>query len=170
MHRLNHMAMTLPRGTITPEWIDDIKAFYGGIFDWDVAVVRVGDDPTGPVHHLYMQLDPAGYQYLYIAESDAPMTVDGMEHLGIITESIDEAKALYERCERFREKDDRLTISGSGLVTVDPSGSAFTMTFDNGWEPPYVTTGFNFRYLMPVGWDVQYDAYRTEQEKSWQYA
>ena len=169
MHRLNHMAMTLPRGTITDEWLADIKAFYGEIFGWEVRVVRMGDGPDVPIHHVYMQLDPAGLQYLYIGEDDNAMTVAGMEHLGIITETLDEVDELFEKCERFREKDDRVVISPPGLVTVDPGAEVFTMRFDNGWVPPYVVHGFNVRYLMPVGWDIQHDTYKTGPDKVWEY-
>ena len=169
MLRLNHMAMSLPRGTLTEQWITDVKALYGAVFGWDVAAVRLGTGTRAPIHHVYMQLDPHGYQYLVLAESDVPMTVDGSEHLGVSCDSADEVRGRYEQCERFREEDDRLTIAPPGLVVVDPAESGFTMTFDNGWSPPYVTTGFNFGYLMPVRWDVQYDEYTSSPDRRWTY-
>jgi hypothetical protein len=174
MYRLNHMAMTVPFGTITPEWIADLKAFYGGIFGWDVAVVRTGTDPSLPVHHLYLQLEPSGQQYLYIGEGAHPMDPAGIDHLGIIVESQHEVEALFAQCKAFKQRDTRVALNENQSTTpFDPEGDpSFTLQWDNGWVPPYLVSGFNVSFLLPVGWDVQFETYKpgVEPPKVWQFA
>jgi hypothetical protein len=182
MHRLNHMAMTVPKDSITPQWVADMKAFYGEIFGWDVAVVREGKSPDSPLHHIYMELDPHGQQYLYIAESDHPMYGGGMEHLGIIVQSREEVESLLKKCIEFEKTDHRVDLGNSATETprlepYDPENADGSVTgahlfWDNGWLPPYVVYAFNVSYLIPVGWDVMFEDYKPGRvpPKIWQFA
>jgi hypothetical protein len=182
MHRLNHMAMTVSKGSITPEWTADMKAFYGEIFGWDVAVVRKGKSADSPVHHLYMDLEPSGQQYLYIIEGEHPMYAGGIEHLGIIVESREEVENLFEKCVEFAKADSRVDLGSQGakiekIIPYDPENLDGSVTgdhlfWDNGWVPPYVVYAFNVAYLLPVGWDVMFEAYKPGRQppKVWQFA
>ena len=165
--------MTVPFGTITPAWIADLKAFYDDIFGWDVAEVRVGDDPSSPIHHLYLQLEPSGQQYLYIGEGSHPMDPAGIDHLGIIVESQQEVEDLFAKCKDFKQRDSRVDLNeDQPLTPFDPGGDpSFTLKWDNGWVPPYLVSGFNVSYLLPVGWDVQFETYKpgVEPPKVWQF-
>lgn len=169
MHRINHMQMTFPIGTMTDEWIADLRAFYTDIFGWRITKSKPSDEHAELKipSHIYMYLEDGGQQYLVLNEDANPMQVNGSEHLGIITERAEEVEELLEKCQRFADKDPRAQVSA-----VVRNLDAGTAAFDDGWRAPYIITGFNVRYLMPVSWDIGHDTYKPGQAppKRWQYA
>lgn len=169
MHRINHMQMTFPLGTITDEWLADLRAFYTDIFGWQVtrSLPSPGEAELQLPSHVYMYLDGAGQQYLVLNEHPEPMQVNGTEHLGIVTESPSEVEELLDKCLRFADKDPRVQV-GAVVRDLDAGVAAF----EDGWRAPYTITGFNVRYLMPVSWDVGHDTYKSGEAppKRWQFA
>src|ERR1700722_1701998 len=168
MHRLNHMQMTFPRGTFTDEWFADLRTFYGGIFGWHVTRTAVTDGPSPAFPHIYMYLDEAGQEYLVLSEEDHPMQTMGNEHLGIITERPEEVGDLLDACRRHADKDSRVAIRS---VVEHMDAGAMASPFEDGWTAPYLVSGFNVAYLMPVSWDVAHDTYKPGQEppRRWHY-
>ena len=41
MPRFNHMELTLPIGTMTQPWRDDVARFYGDVFGWKANDVEI---------------------------------------------------------------------------------------------------------------------------------
>src|SRR5690606_16886314 len=124
-------------------------------------------------------LEWSGQQYLYIIEGSHPIDPAGIDHLGIIVESRDEVDDIQERCRAIKKNDDRLWLDDAwagvqqSVVPYDPENDpSFNLKWDNGWVPPYVVYAFNFSYLLPVGWDVQYETYKPGKvpDKVWQFA
>ena len=99
--RFNHMELTFPRGTLTPEFRADVDAFYGSIFGW-----RAIDTPVmGQSCHLLMLDDNIG-QFLLLAESDTPLSSPGYDHLGLLQDTRGEVDSILAACLDYQSKDD----------------------------------------------------------------
>ncbi|MCU1394021.1 MAG: hypothetical protein JWM34_2449 [Ilumatobacteraceae bacterium] len=128
------MELTFPRGTLTPEFRADVDAFYGPIFGW-----RAVDTPVmGQSCHLLMVDDHVG-QFLLLAESDAPMSSPGYDHLGLLQDTRAEVDSILEQCLAFQAHDERVKVK---QYKDDPTA---TMTIH----------AFYVKYLLPIWFDVQ---------------
>src|SRR5450631_3512941 len=96
--RFNHMELSFPAGTLTPQFCQEIDAFYCGVLGWGSLDTEV----VGQSCHL---LRPDDGQFILLAESDKPMSSPGYDHLGLLLETRDEVDALLGQCRRFQEKD-----------------------------------------------------------------
>jgi hypothetical protein len=130
--RFNHMELTLPRGTLTKEFRDEVDAFYSTVFGWTALDTKV----VGQDCHLLM-LDPD--QFILLAESDTPISSPGYDHLGLLQSSRDEVDRLRHDCERYAEKDDRVTLK----------------LYDDLVYPGTVVHAFYVKYRLPIYFDVQ---------------
>ena len=130
--RFNHMELTFPTGTLDRTRRDEIGAFYGDVFGWDVRDVQVFSTPS-----LLLNVDPG--QFILCHESSTPMDSPGFDHLGLLVDTREEVDRLLAECERWQEKDDRVDLTyyddlKTGNVTVH---------------------AFYVRYLLPIRFDVQ---------------
>jgi hypothetical protein len=131
--RFNHMELTFPRGTLTPEFREEVDAFYGPVFGWKAVDTEV----VGQLCHLL--LSEEAQQFILLAESNKPMQSPGYDHLGLLFGTRAEVDAKLDQCKRYQEKDDRVQIREyDDLVTGDLTTHAF-----------YV------KYLLPIYFDVQ---------------
>ncbi len=130
--RFNHMELTVPRGTLTSEFREEVDAFYGSVFGWNGLDTEV----VGQLCHLLM---PDPDQFILLAESDKPMSSPGYDHLGLLQESRDEVDHLLEGCERYADKDDRVKI----------------VRYEDLVYPGLTVHAFYVKYLLPVFFDVQ---------------
>jgi len=132
--RFNHMELTFPRGTLTPEFRADVDAFYGSIFGW-----RAIDTPVmGQSCHLLL-LDEGIGQFLLLAESDTPLSSPGYDHLGLLQDTRAEVDEILAACLEYQTKDDRVRVK---QYKDDPTGS---MTIH----------AFYVKFLLPIWFDVQ---------------
>ena len=130
--RFNHMELTFPVGTLTEQFREEIDAFYSSVFGWgslDTEVVRQSC-------HLLMP-DPG--QFILLAESDRPMSSPGHDHLGLLQDTRQEVDDLLDACERYADKDDRVTIR----------------RYDDLEYPDLTVHAFYVKYLLPIYFDVQ---------------
>jgi hypothetical protein len=130
--RFNHMEMTFPIGSLTQELREEIDAFYGSIFGWTALDTEV----VGQSCHLLM---PDPDQFILLAESDKPMSSPGYDHLGLLQDSRQEVDDLLVACERYAEKDDRVTIK----------------RYEDLVYPGLTVHAFYVKYLLPIYFDVQ---------------
>jgi hypothetical protein len=130
--RFNHMELTVPRGTLTVEFREELDAFYGSVFGWN----GLDTDVVGQLCHLLM---PDPDQFILLAESDTPISSPGYDHLGLLQDSRDEVDRLLEECERYAEKDDRVKI----------------IRYADLKYPDLTVHAFYVKYLLPVFFDVQ---------------
>jgi hypothetical protein len=130
--RFNHMELTFPRGTLTKEFRDEVDAFYSSVFGWTSLDTQV----VGQDCHLLM-LDQD--QFILLAESDAPMSSPGYDHLGLLQSTRDEVDRLLQECERQAEKDDRVKIK----------------RYEDLRYPGTTVHAFYVKYLLPIYFDVQ---------------
>jgi hypothetical protein len=134
MMRFNHMELTFPRGTLTPEFRAEVDSFYGPIFGW-----RAVDTPVmGQSCHLLMLDDHVG-QFLLLAESDKPMSSPGYDHLGLLQDTRAEVDSILAACLDYQANDDRV------LIKQYKDDRTSTMTIH----------AFYVKYLLPIWFDVQ---------------
>jgi len=130
--RFNHMELTLPRGTLTREFREEVDAFYGGVFGWKGLDTEV----VGQLCHLLL---PDADHFILLAESDTPLSSPGYDHLGLLQDTREEVDRLLEECERYAEKDDRVSI----------------IRYEDLVYPELTVHAFYVKYLLPVYFDVQ---------------
>ena len=130
--RFNHMEMTFPIGGLTKTVREEIDAFYGSVFGWTALDTEV----VGQSCHLLM---PDPDQFILLAESEKPMDSPGYDHLGLLQDSRQEVDDLLVACERYAEKDDRVTIK----------------RYEDLVYPDLTVHAFYVKYLLPIYFDVQ---------------
>jgi hypothetical protein len=130
--RFNHMELTFPRGTLTPEFRDEVDAFYGSIFGWKSSDTEL----LGQSCHL-LQPDPD--HFILLAEGDKPMSSPGYDHLGLLQDTRQEVDDMLAACKRFGGQDSRVQIK----------------EYKDLEYPNLVVHAFYVRYLLPIWFDVQ---------------
>jgi len=130
--RFNHMELTLPRGTLTREFRAEVDAFYGGVFGWKGLDTEV----VGQLCHLLL---PDPDHFILLAESDTPLSSPGYDHLGLLQDTREEVDRLLEECERYAEKDERVSI----------------IRYEDLVYSELTVHAFYVKYLLPVYFDVQ---------------
>ena len=123
---LNHIAMSVPPGTLSDEYRLELLRFYGGVFGWrEIEALRLPDRLT---------LSVGGHTYVNVRERDEAMRTSGYEHFGIVVESSEDADRLWKQLEQ--EPQD---------LGLTPLGA-----LENGFR------SFRFRYLLPLAVEVQF--------------
>jgi len=126
------MELTFARGTLTPEFREEIDAFYGSIFGWKASDTEI----VGQLCHL-LQPDPD--QFILLAEGDKPISSPGYDHLGLLQDTRREVDDLLDACKRYAEKDERVRIK----------------EYKDLVYPNLVVHAFYVKYLLPIWFDVQ---------------
>ncbi len=122
---LNHVAMSVPPGTLTDGYRAELLKFYDDLFGWrEIESLRLADRLTVSVGR---------HSYVNVRERPDPMVCSGYEHFGIVVESAEEAERLW----KLLESDPR-------DVHLEP-----LKTSDDGLR------SFRFRYLLPLTVEVQ---------------
>jgi hypothetical protein len=131
--RFNHMELTFPRGTLTPEVREEVDAFYGDVFGWTFLDTHV----VGQLAHL-CQTGENG-DFILLAEGDKPMSSPGYDHLGILLDTREEVDATLAKVKAWQAKDDRVLVKEyQDLVT-----------------PTITVHAFYVKHLLPIWFDVQ---------------
>jgi hypothetical protein len=122
---LNHVAMSVAAGTLTPDWRAELLEFYGAVLSWsEIESLSLADRLT---------ISVGRYSYVNVRERPEPMTCSGYEHLGVVVPSSDEARAIWNRLDAHPRE---VCLSP---FTVDPAGFV----------------SFRFRYMLPLAVEVQ---------------
>ncbi len=123
---LNHVAMSVPSGTLTDAYRSELLEFYGGLFGWrEMEAFRLPDR---------LSVSVGKHTYLNIRERSDPMICSGYEHFGIVVGSSEDAARLWK------------------LLDADPRDVCLEplATGDDGFR------SFRFRYLLPLTVEVQF--------------
>jgi catechol 2,3-dioxygenase-like lactoylglutathione lyase family enzyme len=123
---LNHVAMSVPRGALTDDHVDEICDFYGRHLGWQV--IKAYRQPDR------LTLAVGGRTYVNIRERDDVMVCHGYEHFGITLESEDDIEQLWH--------DLRADTRDVEVGELETSEDGFRV--------------FRFRYLLPLTVEVQY--------------
>jgi len=123
---LNHIAMSVPRGTLTDEHVAAICDFYGHHLGWQLLeAYRQADRLTLAVGRR---------TYINLRERDDVMVCHDYEHFGITLGSADDIEQLW----------DDLRADGRDVEVGELEAS------EDGVRV------FRFRYLLPLTVEVQY--------------
>ena len=130
--RFNHMELTVPKGTLTPEFRADVRSFYGDVLGWMVSDTEI-------VGGLQLLLRPDETQFVLVAESSKPLQSPGYDHLGLLCDSRADVDAVLAACEAFAARDDRMRLK----------------RYDDLHTGNVVVHAFYVKYLLPIWFDVQ---------------
>jgi hypothetical protein len=123
---LSHIAMSVPRGTLTDEYRAQVLEFYGKRFGWtEIESLRTPDRMT---------LSVGRHCYVNVRELDTSMMCTGYEHVGLLVESPEVAESTWEQLDRDPRD-----------LELEPIERG-----DNGYR------NFRFRYLLPLAIEVQF--------------
>src|SRR5438552_1653536 len=76
---LNHVAMSVPSGTLVDRFRAELLEFYGSLFGWsEIESLRLPDRLTVSIGR---------HCYLNVRERPDPMVCSGYEHIGIVDQS-----------------------------------------------------------------------------------
>jgi hypothetical protein len=130
--RFNHMELTFPRGTLTPELRAEIDEFYGDVFGWTFLDTEV----VGQSCHLCL-VDEG--QFILLAEGDKPMSSPGYDHLGLLLDTREEVDELLAKCKAWQARDERVQLK----------------EYKDLVNPGMTVHAFYVKHLLPIWFDVQ---------------
>jgi hypothetical protein len=131
--RLNHMELTFPKGTLTPEFRREVDAFYGDMFAWR----GIDTEVVGQLVHILL-IGERG-DFILLSESSTPISSPGYDHLGLLHGTRAEVDALYEKAQKYAEHDSRVQLKN----------------YDDLVNGDLVVRAFYVRHLLPIWFDVQ---------------
>lgn len=129
--RFDHMELTVPVGSLTTTLREEIDGFYGSIFGWSGCDIDVAG-------HSCRLLMCGSNQFIQLLQSEQPVQSPGHDHLGLLLDTRQEVDDLLDLCERFAEKDDRVSVARREDLEY----------------PGLTVHSFYVRYLLPIYFDV----------------
>jgi len=147
--RFNHMELTFPDGALDERARDEIKRFYGEIFDFDALEVPLFGK-TG----LLLRTDDETSQFLLLMEQPVHIESPGYDHLGFLYDSRTEVDDKLEQVKKWQQRDDRVQIKEYEDLVIGG----------------VTTHAFYFRYLLPIWFDVQAIETAEAPAKRWSFA
>jgi hypothetical protein len=146
--RFNHMELTFPPGTLTPDFRREVDSVFVDILGW-----RATDaDVVGQHTHILL---PDDGQFILLAEGKRWMDSPGYDHLGFLLDSREEVDDVLTSLEKFAGTDERMRIKRyDDLVTGNLTVHAFY-----------------FKFLLPIWFDVQCLEHASGHapKRAWQY-
>lgn len=125
------MELTVPVGSLTTTLREEIDAFYGSIFGWSGFDIDVAGQPC-------RLLQCGSDHFIQLVESTRPLQSPGSDHLGLLLDSRQQVDDALEACERYAEKDNRVSVERRADLTY----------------PGLTVHTFYVRYLLPISFDV----------------
>jgi hypothetical protein len=129
--RFDQMELTVPLGGLTTTLCEEIDGFYGSIFGWSGFDIDVAGRP-------YRLLRYGLGQYIQLLQSEQSIRSPCSDHLGLLLDSRQEVEGALEACERFAEKDDRVSVQRRQDLSY----------------PGLTVHTFYVKYLLPISFDV----------------
>ena len=152
--RFNHMELTLAPGSLDEGGDREaIKAFYQEIFGFramDVFIVKQ--------NALLLGTDDETSQFILLTQMEKHMDSPGYDHLGFLVDRFEQVDELRAKCEKWKEKDDRVQLKYYDDIEAGPNASV---------------RAFYVKYILPIYFDVQAMQYKDESAKpalQWIYA
>ena len=123
---LSHIAISVPTGTLTPQWRSAFLDLYGGVFGWTEI-----DNGARPDR---LTVATGGACYINIRERQEPMRCTDYEHFGMVVESSDDVDSLWARL--------AASAPDIELEEIDRRSSG--------------VSAFKFRHMLPMTMEIQY--------------
>ena len=148
MMRFNHMELTFEPGTLTPEFRQRVRAFYGDVFGWECRDTEILGQ-TG----LLLMLDERATQFILLAESPKPLSSPGYDHLGLLHDTRAEVDALLDRIKAMQADEPEIRLK----------------EYDDLVNPASTVHAFYVKHLLPIWFDVQCIEYTEPPVRDWHY-
>lgn len=148
MMRFNHMELTFPVGTLTEEFRDRVRAFYGDVLGWQCRDTEILGQNA-----LLLMLDERATQFILVAESPKPISSPGYDHLGLLQSTRAEVDELLARIQEFQRNEPELQLK----------------IYDDLVNPASTVHAFYVKYLLPIWFDVQSIEYSVPLAADWHY-
>jgi hypothetical protein len=140
---LDHVEMTVPRGTLTEAWCADVDRLLVGIFGWSGSTTRMTHPQTGgPVTARFYKISED--QFLVVNENEDHMSAGFDDHVGLRVNTKAEIDGLFAKCKALAAQDERVTfmhVYDGRMTELKREGK--------------VTHGFYVKYMLPVFFDIQ---------------
>ena len=151
--RFNHMELTLPPGSLDEGGVrEDIKKFYTEIFGFEFLDVYIVKQNA-----LLMRTDPETSQFILLTQMPKHLQSPGYDHLGFLMDTRAEVDEILERCEKYKEQDDRVQLKYYDDLDAGPNAQV---------------RAFYVKYILPIWFDVQAFRYADESaipKVQWRY-
>jgi hypothetical protein len=141
---LNHVEMTMPRGTLTDSFCGELDQLLCEILGWSEGKTMTMPNPTTGGTELARMYDITENQFFALHEDDRYGTMGSDDHFGLTVESFDRLEEILEGCKKLQARDDRLVFLHL------PEGRPATLETDTK-----MTRGFYVKYLLPSYIDIQ---------------
>lgn len=141
--KLNHVEMTVPRGTITDEWCSSLDTMLTGIFGWTGKTQQMVHPMTGADVKARFY-DISDDQFLGVNEHENHVNPGEDDHVGFYVDSEEEMRDLLAKCLLLASNDRRVEFMH--VSNGEP-------TLLEGEET--VTAGFYVKFLLPTFFDIQ---------------
>ena len=102
--RFNHIAMSMPAESLSPESRGEIVDFWSTVFGFDEITEMTQDHRRLVLSGVHWQ------QFVFLIAEDEPMAAPRLDHFGLSVGSLDDLHAAWERACRYRDHDDRVDI------------------------------------------------------------
>ena len=132
--KFNHVAMTMPAGTLDEAGRAEILDFYGDVFGWQELPQMTEDG-----RQLVMMAYEFG-QFVFLTAGNRPMEAPPSDHFGMSVSTMDELDAMLERARKRQAADSRVRI-------VDKHVDDFGVL---------KLTAFYVQHLLPLMVEVQH--------------
>lgn len=102
--RFNHVAMTVSADLLSPESRSELLDFYGEVFGWtEMPTLTVDGERLVFRAH-------SNEQFVFLVAGEVPMKCPKMDHFGMSVATPEALEAIYQRAERYRERDARVEV------------------------------------------------------------
>lgn len=139
--RLNHVAMSVPPGSLDQEGRDAICAFYGDVFGFE-EYEQLTEDRRRLVlraHHHE--------QFVFLIAEDEPMRAPRLDHFGMSVASLDDFNEVLARARKWKEKEpDAVDLIESKVEEY--AGMLNLHSFYVGYRLPLLLETQHFEYLV----------------------
>jgi hypothetical protein len=133
----NHVAVSVPPGTLDEKGRREIVDFYSEVFDWQELDVMTVDRKRLVLGAYLLE------QFVFIHADDDPMQAPKMDHFGMGVATEEELDTYLARAKEYQRRDPRVRI-------IDKHTDDFTRLS---------LVSFYVGYLLPLMVEVQYFRY-----------
>jgi hypothetical protein len=141
---LNHVEMTVPRGTLEDAYCADLDQLLCGILGWSEGTTMNMPNPTTGGTEVARMYDIAEHQFFALHEDDEYVSMGSDDHFGLLVESFERLEEILEQCKKLQASDDRFEF----LHLVDDEPASLEMGGN-------LMRGFYVKYLLPCYIDIQ---------------
>lgn len=141
--RIDHIDISLPRGTFNESFCDDLDKLLTDILGWPGETRRLTSPLDGTLRVERVYWLPNGNQFLVLREAEEALQPGFEDHIGVMV-APPELDRVFNQCQDLAAIDNRVQL---GWTVKD-----LPLAVEAG---AVVLRGFFVRYLLPLWLDIQ---------------